>query len=155
MSRTVRIVFCALVLIGTIGAGTKIIGSADGDTPGFHVDVTQLRRISGNMVSLKFVFVNGSNAEIGMGGVMDGDNAMRDNDTIAGVDLNDGTTKYVVVRDAQGKCVCSSKMGYLNSKARLNLWAKFPAPPASVTKLSVEIPHFPPIDDVPLTPISK
>jgi hypothetical protein len=41
-----------------MGAGTKILGSADGETPGTHIDVTQLKRISGNMVSLQFVLVN-------------------------------------------------------------------------------------------------
>jgi hypothetical protein len=92
---------------------------------------------------------------MGMGGFLDGANNMQDNDTIAGVYLDDGTTKYTVVRDAKNVCVCSSHMGYLEPKAKLNLWAKFPAPPTSVTKLNVNVPHFPPINDVPLTPLSQ
>gem|GEM_PF-4471311 len=39
---------------------------------------------------------------------MDGSDQMHDNATLAGINLDDGTTKYTVVRDAQGKCVCSS-----------------------------------------------
>jgi len=66
-----------------------------------------------------------------------------------------GTIQYNVVRDAQEKCVCSSHMGYLQPKAKINLWAKFPAPPASVTKLTVDIPHFPPVEDVALTPLNQ
>jgi hypothetical protein len=31
------------------------------------------------------------------------------------------------------------------------LWVKFPAPPPSVTKISVNIPHFIPLDDVPIS----
>jgi hypothetical protein len=155
MVRTLRVLFCALVLIGTMGAGTKILGSADGETPGTHIDVTQLKRISGNMVSLQFVLVNNTSTQIGMGGFLDGENNMQDNDTIAGVTLDDGSSKYVVLRDAQAKCVCSTHMGYLQPKAKLNLWAKFPAPPTSVTKLNVNVPHFPPINDVPLTPLSQ
>ena len=106
MFRTLRVIFCALVLIGTMGAGTKILGSADGDTPGIHIDVTQLKRISRNMVSLQFVLVNGTGAQIGMGGFMDGENNMRDNDTIAGVYLDDGTTQY----KAKSKRVCRSSV---------------------------------------------
>src|SRR5436309_1574504 len=34
--------------------------------------------------------------------------------------------------------------------ARLSLWAKYPAPPDNVAKISVIIPHFAPMDDVPL-----
>jgi hypothetical protein len=155
MVRTLRVIFFAFVLIGTMGAGTTILGSADGETPGTHIDVTQLKRISGNMVSLQFVLVNNTGTQIGMGGFMDGANNMQDNDTIAGVTLDDGSTKYVVVRDAQAKCVCSAHMGYLQPKTKINLWAKFLAPPTSITKLNVNVPHFPPINDVPLTPLSQ
>ena len=52
MFRTLRVIFCALVLVGTMGAGTKILGSADGETSGFHTDATQLKSISGNMVAV-------------------------------------------------------------------------------------------------------
>jgi hypothetical protein len=31
------------------------------------------------------------------------------------------------------------------------LWAKFPAPPDSVTKIGVVMPHFVPMDDVPIS----
>jgi hypothetical protein len=155
MFRTLRVIFCALVLIGTVGAGTKILGSADGETPGTHIDVTQLKRISGNMVSLQFVLANDTNATIPLGGLMDGSDAMHDNATLAGIYLDDGSTKYTVVRDAQGKCVCSSDLTYLQPKAKVNLWAKFSSPPTSVKKLNVNVPHFPPVADVPLTPLSE
>jgi hypothetical protein len=155
MFRTLRISFCALVLIGTIGAGAKILGSADGETPGTHIDVTQLKRVSGDMVSMQYVLSNDTDATIPLGGLMDGPDGMHDNATIAGVYLDDGTTKYTVVRDADGKCVCSSSLTYLYAKSKVNLWAKFSAPPAKTKTLTVDVPHFPPIDDVPLTPLSQ
>src|SRR5579864_4024298 len=155
MYRTLRVMFCALVLIGTLGAGTKILGSADGETPGTHIDVTELKRISGNMVSLRYVLVSNTNTGIGLGDWMDGSDKMHDSTTIAGVYLDDGTTKYNVVRDAQNACVCSSGLKMLDPKTKMNLWAKFPAPPTSVNKLNVNVPHFQPVSDVPLTPLSK
>ena len=36
-------------------------------------------------------------------------------------------------------------------EARANLYAKFPAPPGDVEKITVEIPHFIPMDDVPIS----
>jgi hypothetical protein len=155
MFRTLRVILFALVLIGAMGAGTKILGSADGETPGTHIDVTQLTRISGNMVSLRYVLVNDTNTGIGLGDWMDGSDKMHDSTTIAGVYLDDGTTKYTVVRDAQNACVCSSGLKMIDPKSKMNLWAKFPAPPTSVKKLTIDVPHFPPIDDVPLTPLSE
>ena len=157
MFRTLRVVFCTLVLIGTMGAATKILGSADGETPGTHIDVTQLKRLSGNMVSLQFVLTNDTNTTIPLGGLMDGSDAMHDNATLAGVNLDDGSTKYTVVRDAQGKCVCSSALTYLRRpKSKVDLSAEFSSPPTSVKKLNVDVPHFPPVEDVPqLTPLSE
>ena len=153
MIRTLRIGFCALVLIGTMGAGTKILGSADGETPGTHIDVTQFKRVSGDMVFMQFVLTNDTKATIPLGGLMIG--SVNDNATISGVYLDDGTTKYNVVRDAQGKCVCSSALTYLEPKSTVSLWAKFSAPPTSTKKLNIDVPHFPPIDDVRLTPLSR
>ncbi len=155
MVRTLGIGLCALVVIATMGAGTKILGSADGETPGTHIDVTQFKRVSGDMVSVQCVLTNDTKATIPLGGLMDGTNGMNDNATIAGVYLDDGNTKYTVVRDAQGKCVCSSALTYLEPKSKVSLWAKFSAPPTSTKKLNINVPHFPPVDDVPLTPLSQ
>ena len=155
MFRTLRVIFCAFMIIGTMGAGSKILGSADGETPGQRIDVTQFKRISGNMVYLQFVLVNNTNAAIGMDSFMVGEQTTSDYLTIAGVYLDDGSTKYTVVRDAQHQCVCSSHLSFLVPKAKMNLWAKFPAPAASVTKLNVNVPRFPPVTDVPLRPLSK
>jgi hypothetical protein len=35
--------------------------------------------------------------------------------------------------------------------AKVNLWAKFAAPPANVEKVTVVVPDFQPIDGVPIT----
>jgi hypothetical protein len=162
MFAMIRIIFCALILIGTMGATTKILGSADGEKSGSRIDVTELKRVSGNMVSLKFVLVNDSNAGIPISynflpAVESPSQMGQDTDSIAGVYLTDtaGATKYTVVRDAHGLCVCSTGLGTVGSKSKVNLWAKFPAPPDSVTKLTVTLPHFQPVEDVPLKPLSK
>jgi hypothetical protein len=39
----------------------------------------------------------------------------------------------------------------LRAKTSRNLWAKFPAPPDNVEKISVVIPKFLPLDDVPIS----
>jgi hypothetical protein len=56
-----------------------------------------------------------------------------------------------VVRDAEGKCLSSRGLGKIEPGSRMNLWAKFPAPPDSVEKITVVIPHFIPMDDVPIS----
>jgi hypothetical protein len=62
-----------------------------------------------------------------------------------------GKKKYEVVRDTDKNCVCSRDLQPVKSKSRVNMWAKFLAPPDSVQKLGVVIPHFMPMDDVALS----
>ena len=70
-----------------------------------------------------------------------------------GVTLVDGANKkkYFVVRDTDTNCLCSRDIKDIAPKSRVNLWAKFPAPPDDVQKISIVIPHFGPIDDVSIS----
>ncbi|HEX7061975.1 MAG TPA: hypothetical protein VF200_08380 [Woeseiaceae bacterium] len=129
------------------------VASTDGETPGMRVEVTELKR-SGSVVTLKFTIVNESSDEFNFGYDL-GDPSMStiDFNSIGGIHLidNEGKKKYMVVRDASNKCVCSSGLKALAPQARMALWARFPAPPADVETVSVIIPHFIPMDGVPLS----
>lgn len=71
---------------------------------------------------------------------------------IGGVHLIEpaGKKKYLVVRDSQNVCDCSRNLNDVAAKSRINLWARFPAPPDNVDKITVVITHFSPMDDVPI-----
>lgn len=130
------------------------IASADGEKPGTRVDVMELKRGSGGTVTLKMAFVNDSENAIGFGyNFVDPDHDIRDHGGIGGVQLVDpvGKKKYFVARDSEGKCVCSTKVPDVAPHSRLSLWAKFPAPPDDVQKISIVIPHFQPLDDVAIS----
>jgi len=130
------------------------LSEADGETPGVRVEVTELKRVSGGTVNLKFIMINDSDKKVGFGySFADRDHEGIDFSSIGGVHLIDpvGKKKYFVVRDSEKKCVCSAKLKDLQPKSRMNLWAKFPAPPEDVQKITVVIPHFQPMDDVPIS----
>ncbi|MDQ6652659.1 MAG: hypothetical protein M3Y84_07925, partial [Acidobacteriota bacterium] len=130
------------------------IATADGEKSGTRVEITELKRSSDNTVTLKFVMVNDSDKAIGFGyDFGDKENNIKDHSTIGGVDLVDGANKkkYFVVRDTENNCVCSRDVKDIGPASRGNLWAKFPAPPADVQKISIVIPHFGPLDDVPIS----
>ncbi len=136
----------------TFGAPAPL-STSDGEKPGTRVEVTELKRTSGETLSLKLVMVNDSDKKLGFGyDFAAPDNHIADFATVGGITLVDpvGKKKYFVVRDSEKKCVCSSGLKDLDKGSRLNLWAKFPAPPADVSKISVVIPHFAPMDDVPI-----
>lgn len=56
-----------------------------------------------------------------------------------------------LVRDSAKNCVCSRGLKALKPGGKASLWAKFPVPPADVETVSVVIPHFISMDDVPIS----
>ena len=133
-------------------SATRPIATAEGTIPGTRVEVTELKRSSGGTLTLKFALVNESSGGINVGDI----SAMLDlhdaSYTVGAVHLIDpvGKKKYFVARDSDNKCVCSV-FGALQKGARANHWAKFPAPPDDVEKISVVLPNFSPLDDVPIS----
>jgi hypothetical protein len=135
-------------------ASSSTIATSDGESPGTRVEVTELRRGSGGVLSLKFAMINDSDKSIGFGYHFGSpDNEILDFNSVGGVTLVDPVAKkkYFVVRDTEKKCVCSSGLHDVIKGSRLNLWAKFPAPPEDVSKIGIVIPHFAPMDDVPIS----
>ena len=131
--------------------GKQVIASTDSDWPDVTVDVTELKRTSGDTLTLKFAINNGSGKDVDFG--YDFGTGTGDFNSIGAVHLLDvaNKKKYFVVRDSEGACLCSRGLKSVTPGAKLNLWAKFPAPPVNVSKISIEIPHFIPIDDVPIS----
>lgn len=124
------------------------LASTQGEFPGITVAVQELKRGS-NTLTLKLVMANQSSQGFAAyyyfheaeGGSVDG------------VHLIDpvGKKKYFVIRDTGGACLCSRQVQAIAPGAQSVLWAKFPAPPDDVQKMTVEIPHFPPLEDVPVS----
>jgi hypothetical protein len=135
-------------------AGAPAIVTADGETAGLRVDVTEFKRASGGTVNLKFALVNGSDKPLSLSyDYGDSSQGATDYNSVGGVHLIDqvGKKKYFVARDSDNKCVCSQGVSTIPPGGRANLWAKFPAPPDDVEKVSIVVPHFSPMDDVPLS----
>ena len=128
------------------------IATADGDKPGIRVEVVELKRATGDTVNLKFAMINDSDQDMDYGYDF-GEGSTTDYGTIAGTHLIDaaGKKKYFVVRDTEGACLCSRGLKSIKARTRANLYAKFPAPPEDVQKITVVIPHFTPMDDVPIS----
>jgi len=130
------------------------IATADGDLPGIRVEVQELKRTSGDTVTLKFAMINDSDKEFGFGATF-GEEGKSSYDyySIGGVHMIDaaGKKKYFVVRDTEQQCLCSRNVKDIASKSRVPLWAKFPAPPGDVQKITLVVPHFIPMDDLPIS----
>jgi hypothetical protein len=127
-------------------AATQAIATAEGETSGLRVEVLELKRGS-DTVMLKFALINDQNADFSPGAMLGGVTGGYNTSGIYLVD-SPNKKKYLVLVDSQQKCVCSEDLSTVKPKSRMNLWAKFPAPPADVKRISVIFPHFAPMDDV-------
>lgn len=135
----------------SVAPAAGVIASTDGETEGIRIDVTEFKRVSGDTVNLKFNVVNGSSEQLSMNSLLD-DRSMNEYYTAGGIHLVDPVNKrkYFVVRDADKNCVCSRDISSIDAGKKSALWAKFPAPPADVQRISIVFPKFIPLDDVPL-----
>jgi hypothetical protein len=152
MSRIARTLACVALVVGALGATSQVIGKGDGERQGTRIEITQLRAVSGNLLSLQFTMINDSSAAMGFNYdfMVPRGNVDKDIATVSGVYLQDGATKYEVLRDGNGFCICSELETAVKPGSKRFLWAKFAAPPASVTKMTVNVPHFLPVEDVPI-----
>jgi hypothetical protein len=121
---------------------------------GHQGEIQELKRNSGGTVTLKLTLINGSSKELGFGyNFGDPDHHIKDFASVGGISLIDAVNKkkYLVARDSEDTCLCSRGVNSVGAGERLNVWAKFPAPPDDVQKINVAIPHFSPADDVPIS----
>ncbi|RII20711.1 hypothetical protein DSC45_02605 [Streptomyces sp. YIM 130001] len=66
--------------------------------------------------------------------------------SMAGANLVDkaGKKKYLVLRDTNGRCLCTQFQGSFKQSEEREFFAQFPAPPDSATKVDFNIADMPP-----------
>lgn len=120
---------------------------ADTEIDGVTAELVSATRTDGDTVTIKFKFSNGGqkNVEINFTGYSPDNLAAK-----AYYIDSKNKKKYLVVTDAAGAPICSTMKGStkLNAGESKSGWAKFPAPPAGVTTISVYLPGTPPFEGV-------
>ena len=117
----------------------------DSDVTGLSVELTAVQK-TGDTIMVRFKYINNTDKNISVytkvGGQIE--------DNIYYVDAKN-KKKYLMVRDTENHPL-SSNLHDLEVKASetKGCWAKFPAPPADVTAISVYIPGAPPFENVPM-----
>jgi len=103
-----------------------------------HVEVTELKRTSGNTVTVKAVIVN------------DSTKTYNPHSMSAAYLLDTDNRKKLTVAKDEKKKALTSNLHSVPPGGRGEVWAKFGAPADSVQKMTVVIPKFSPMEDVPL-----
>src|SRR5207244_6866486 len=118
--------------------------------PDLRCDLLEVKRVSGGAVIVRWRVVNTAAAATGLAA----DQAKPiyydfDWKDIYYIDPAENK-KYNFLTDAEGQRILDVFWGNLKTGEQHGNWAKFPAPPATSKKISVNIPKFPPFEDVPV-----
>jgi uncharacterized iron-regulated membrane protein len=127
-------------------------GIANGQSnqdPDLRCDLMEVKRVSGGALLVKWRLVNAASQaktvryDIGFPAHIDYGN-------LYFIDPAENK-KYAYLTDADGNKILDVFWGDLSAGQQRGNWAKFPAPPATSGKISVNIPGFPPFEDVSIS----
>lgn len=121
---------------------------------GVEVTLVELKRTAGDSVTAKWRYRNTQAADVK---ILKGGSAWSEPYKLTmGAFLIDpiNKKKYMVITDAENIPLASKHgdwQGYTLAPGQaLSVWARFPAPPADVDKVTVTLPGVPPFEDVPV-----
>jgi hypothetical protein len=142
----------AVLLLGAPYAGhaqeeSAPVKTIEGSEPGVRAEILSLKRTEGGLLTLRIAFENESGGEVK-------NKALPGSGNVENFQLVDflNKRKYNVLRASDGACLCTSLNPLTSSEqGKRVLWAKFSAPPESVTRISLLLPEAEPVDGVPIT----
>ncbi|WP_086752309.1 hypothetical protein, partial [Streptomyces scabiei] len=126
-------------------AETKVLAeSKDGD---IGVVITSAVRDSGGFVTVSGTVTNNGSRLWTAADWRGDENELRQNaSSVAGASLVDqsGKKKYLILRDTQGRCLCTRFTGGVKAGETADWFAQFPAPPEATTSVDFQVGSMPP-----------
>lgn len=132
------------------------LATASGAEPGTKLTVHELRRSDEDTVRLVFTVANHGPGQWVFLNRFTEPGLVRDKSIseVSGAYLIDqaANLKYLVLRDTENACICSERVPtVLNEDRQFTAFAEFPAPPEKVKSVTVVVPLFNPMQDVPIS----
>jgi len=136
-------------------AAPKPIAIQDHEVADVEVALLEVKRTSGNTVTVRWHYRNKSSRAIRLqhgSGSMDAYRLAREAYLLDAVNR----VKYVVLKDSNSQPIAARHPQFgsrvvLAPRQTVVTWAKFQAPPAGVTNMTVNVPGAPPFEDAPLS----
>ncbi|GGL07036.1 hypothetical protein [Streptomyces flaveus] len=114
---------------------------------GLTLAVTSATRDEGGFVTVEGTVTNGSGKPwVAADWRGDESELVKNGGSIAGASLVDqaGKKKYLVLRDTEGRCLCTRFTGGVGSGDTTEWFAQFPAPPEGTAKVDFQVGAMPP-----------
>ncbi|MCB5912341.1 hypothetical protein [Streptomyces pinistramenti] len=122
-----------------------VIGEIKGPD-GVDVTLHSVIRDSGGFVTVNGTVTNHGNRVFNAIDWRSNESELRSRSSLSGATLVDkeGKKRYLVLRDTDGECLCTTGLSGLRPGASRPIFAQFPAPPAKVTQVDFQLPTMPP-----------
>ncbi|MEU7200794.1 hypothetical protein [Streptomyces sp. NPDC045470] len=131
---------------GTPAADSRqVIGEVKGPD-GVAVTLHSAVRDTGGFVTVSGTVTNNGTKIFNAINWRSNETGMRSRSSVSGAALVDkaGKKRYLVLRDTEGECLCTTGLSGLKPGESRPVFAQFPAPPAKVTEVDFQLPTMPP-----------
>ncbi|WP_239070450.1 MULTISPECIES: hypothetical protein [unclassified Streptomyces] len=125
---------------------TQVLAQVKGEK-GIEVTINSVVRDAGGFLTVQGSVTNNGtevfNADMWVGSETA---VSRSGASVAGAVLVDqaGKKRYYVLRDTEGKCLCTMGLLSIQPKETRPIFAQFPAPPTGTTSVEFQLPTMPP-----------
>jgi hypothetical protein len=131
------------------GTPSDVIQSQDANSPGVVAEITQAMRSEG-VLTIKLRLRNTNSKAVSLNII--------DSHDYPAFYVTASNKKYFILKDTDGTYLATQTTSWDHSTLQVSLdsgqsytwWAKYPAPPSEVKKISFITPLTPPFEDVPV-----
>jgi hypothetical protein len=127
-------------------APTQVLAQIKGEKD-IQVTINSAVRDAGGFVTVEGVIVNNGSEVFDANNWVGNETGLAPSGaSVAGAVLVDeaGKKRYYVLRDTDGKCLCTMKLLSIQPDESRPFFAQFPAPPTDTTEVQFELPTMPP-----------
>jgi hypothetical protein len=123
-------------------------------SPNLRCDILEVKRVSGGVLLIKWRLSRPPAAAAGGLTAQADDKKIWHGFSWSGIYYTDPAEnkKYSSLKDSAGNWIAQGEDKHYGAGEQQVFWMKFPAPPATSTKIAFVFPGFPPFDDLPVAP---
>lgn len=124
-------------------APPQVLATMNGES-GVVLTVNSAARDAGGFLTVSGQIKNAGDKAFGNTAAWRGNELNASGVSIAGVNLVDkvGKKRYYVLRDTEGRCLCTTGVVIIEAGQSVPFFAQFPAPPATTSEVEFNFPTF-------------
>ncbi|MGW6943926.1 hypothetical protein ACWGF3_33665 [Streptomyces xanthophaeus] len=121
----------------------EVIATVKGES-GMELTINKAARDAGGFLTVEGQFKNTAATPYVNTAPWRGNELNSSGVSVAGVTLVDkaGKKRYYVLRDTDGRCLCTTGLAIIEPGQTVPFFAQFPAPAASTTEMDLSLPTF-------------